>query len=312
LLAFIGYRTAASASFFGLKTVDIEGVSRASREEIKQVAMAIAGRTGVWRADLKSLSDEVERLPWVRSAVVTRVLPSGVRVRITERSPVVIARTSAGRLVWVDDEGVVLGAASPAEDQFFVRGLDEDRTEIARQQNAERVRLAMELAREWQSANVSSRVSEVNLGDLKDVRVQLAGRDAHVEVRLGREEFAKRFRQALEVLDAQRETARGPYVTYIDVSQGKRAIVGTGANAQYSPAAESGDGGQSEQSDTSGAADAPALAAREANPARAKSGAATVRKSKTEQRRKQSEGGREKKSTADGRAEPAGRPRRVG
>lgn len=307
VLAFIGYRTAASASFFGLKTVDIDGTSRASREEINEVAKAIAGRTGVWRADLKALSDEVERLPWVRSAVVTRVLPSGVRIRITERSPAVIARTSAGRLLWVDDEGVVLGAATPGEDQFFIRGLDEDRSEPAHQQNGERVRLAMELAREWKSANLSSRVSEVNLGDLRDVRVQLAGRDAHVEVRLGREEFAKRFRQALEVLDAQRETARGPYVTYIDVSQGKRAIVGTGANAQYSPAEQ---GAESENdTNASDGNEAPSLAAGDANAARTQSTA--VKKSKSENRERQTQGGRERKSTADGRAEPASRPRRV-
>ena len=67
------------------------------------------------------------------------------------------------------------------------------------------------------------------------MRVQLAGEDAEVEVRLGREDFAKRFRQALEVLDAQRQTPRGPYIVGVDVSQGKRAVISTGSTAQYSP-----------------------------------------------------------------------------
>lgn len=255
VLGYYGYRTAASAAFFKVKTVDVEGTERASRKEIEEVVQGIAGRTGVWRADLETISEEIERLPWVRSAVVTRVLPSGVRVRVTERAPAVIARTQAGRLVWVDDEGVVLGVASPGEDEFFVRGLDERRVadlpaqqqrpteargalEAIKQQNRERVRLATELAHEWQAANLSRRVSEINLEDLRDVRVQLAGADAHVEVRLGKEDYAKRFRQALEVLDAQRGTARGPFVTYIDVSQGKRAVVGTGTNAHVSAEAE--------------------------------------------------------------------------
>jgi cell division septal protein FtsQ len=181
------------------------------------------------------IARELRGLPWVRDAVVTRVLPDGLRVRVTEREPRVIARTGAGRLVWVDDDGVALGAASPGEPDFFVRGLEEARTDEALKFNRERVRAALELSRDWAAAGLSRRVSEVNLDDLRDVRVQLSGEDAAVEVRLGREDFAKRFRQALEVLDAQRATPRGPYVTYVDVSQGKRAVVGTGSTAQYQP-----------------------------------------------------------------------------
>jgi cell division septal protein FtsQ len=174
----------------------------------------------------------------VRDAVVTRVLPDGLRVRVTEREARVISRTGGGRLVWVDDEGVVLGAAAPGEEDFFIRGIEEGRTPEAAKQNRVRVNAARELAREWAQAGLTKRVSELNLEDLDDVRVQLAGPDAAVEVRLGREDFPKRFRQALEVLDAQRLTPRGPYISYIDVSQGKRAVVGTGATAHYRPEPE--------------------------------------------------------------------------
>ena len=114
-----------------------------------------------------------------------------------------------------------------------MRGLEEARTDEALKANRERVKAALELSSEWERAGLSSRVSEVNLEDQRDVRVQLAGDDSGVEVRLGREDFAKRFRQALEVLDAQRQTPRGPFVTYVDVSQGKRAIIGTGTNARF-------------------------------------------------------------------------------
>ncbi|HKN82240.1 MAG TPA: cell division protein FtsQ/DivIB, partial [Pyrinomonadaceae bacterium] len=73
---------------------------------------------------------------------------------------------------------------------------------------------------------LSERVSEVNLLDLHDVRVQLAGDDSQIEVRLGAEDQSARLSKALTVLDAQRKTARGPLISYIDLSQGKRAIVG--------------------------------------------------------------------------------------
>jgi cell division protein FtsQ len=235
LLAYLGYRTAVSASFFRVRAVDVAGATRASREDIRAAVLRLSN-AGAWQADLEVIANELKTLPWVRDAVVTRVLPGGLRVRVTEREPRIIARTSAGKLVWVDDDGVSLGAASPGDGDFFVRGVEESRAEDALKQNRERVRAALELSRDWAAAGLARRVSEVNLDDLRDVRVQLSGEDAAVEIRLGREDFVKRFRQALEVLDAQRATPRGPYVTYVDVSQGKRAVVGTGSTAHYQPA----------------------------------------------------------------------------
>jgi cell division septal protein FtsQ len=234
LLVYLGYRTAVSASFFKVKSVDVAGASRASREDIRQAVLRLS-HAGAWQADLDAIAKELRELPWVRDAVVTRVLPDGLRVRVTEREPRVISRTGGGRLVWVDDDGVVLGAASPGDEDFFVRGIEEGRTPEAARHNRERVKVARELSREWAQAGLTKRVSELNLEDLDDVRVQLAGQDAAVEVRLGKEDFGRRFRQALEVLDAQRLTPRGPYVTYVDVSQGKRAVVGTASTAQYRP-----------------------------------------------------------------------------
>src|SRR6185369_8604719 len=87
LIAFVGYRAAASASFFQVRTIETRGAARASVEEIKSAVRHDVSETGVWRADLKELSSHLERLPWVRTAVVTRVLPDGIRVRITEREP---------------------------------------------------------------------------------------------------------------------------------------------------------------------------------------------------------------------------------
>jgi cell division septal protein FtsQ len=272
VLAFVGYRTAVSASFFKVKTVDVEGASRASRDDIRADVLRLSN-AGVWQADLEAIAGELRSVPWVRDAVVSRVLPAGLRVRVTEREPRIIARTSAGRLVWVDDDGVMLGAASPGEQDFFVRGIEESRTDEALKQNRERVRAATELARDWAQAGLARRVSEVNLEDLRDVRVQLAGDDAAVEVRLGHEDFAKRFRQALEVLDAQRQTPRGPFVTYVDVSQGKRAIIGTG-NVAHTRAADGGDAEASERQ----ASDADAHGAGQAARAGAKDGKKTERR----------------------------------
>ena len=95
-----------------------------------------------------------------------------------------------------------------------------------------KLRIANESESFWScSANgsaqgLSERVSEVNLMDIRDVRAQLAGDDSQIEVRLGSQDQGVRLSKALTVLDAQRQTPRGPLISYIDLTQGKRAIVG--------------------------------------------------------------------------------------
>jgi hypothetical protein len=224
LLVFFAYRSAASASFFALKSIDVEGVRRASREEISSVVRRSAGE-GVWRADLDRVATELRTLPWVRDVVVARVLPSGLRVRVIEREPRLVARSSAGKLVWVDDDGVALGAARPDGEEFFVRGIEEERSESALKRNRERVSLALNLAREWRQAGLAHRVSEVNLDDLEDIRVQLAGDDSKVEVRLG--SSPENFRKALVELDAKRHEPFGELIEYVNASKSlKRIIIG--------------------------------------------------------------------------------------
>lgn len=228
LIAFVGYRAAASAGFFQIRNIETRGAARASVDEIKNVVRRDVAETGVWRADLNELSKHLERLPWVRTAIVSRVLPDGVRVRITEREPKAVVRTAAGRFIWVDDDAVYLGEMLPADQMpaFFLRGWNEEESSAAQLENRGRVSKFLELQRDWSAQGISERVSEVNLQDLRDVRLQLAGDDSQIEVRLGSQEQSARLGKALTVLDAQRQTARGPLISYIDLTQGKRAIVG--------------------------------------------------------------------------------------
>lgn len=232
---FLGYRAAASASFFELHTVQVQGAERASATQIEETVKRELIESGVWRADLEELSGKLGHLPWVRSAVVSRVLPDAIRVRIVEREPRGVVRTAAGRFRWVDEDAVLLGEMSSTDQMpaFFLRGLSEEDTDLARKENVERVRKFLELQRDAVAAGFADRISEINLADVRDVRAQLAGNDSQIEVRLGSQDTAKRLQNGLEVLDAQRSGSRGRYISYVDMSQGKRAVVGfvSGAHA---------------------------------------------------------------------------------
>lgn len=253
-LIFVSYRAAAAASFFQLRKVEVQGNSRASSADVHTVVRREVGKTGVWNTDLKELSTRLERLPWIRRATVSRVLPDGIRVRISEREQRVVIRTASGRFIWADDDAVLLGEMLPTDQlpPFFLRGWNEEESELARKENAERVAKLLELQRAWNEAGLSERVSEVNLVDIRDVRAQLAGDDSQIEIRLGSQDLGKRLKDALQALDQQRQTPRGRFISYIDLTQGKWAIIGLMSGAHVVV-------GKNEASPKSSVSETPAL-----------------------------------------------------
>lgn len=242
-LVVMGYRAVAAASMFRADAIDVTGVERASTERINQIVKRKAASANVWQLDLDALSNELGKEPWVRTAIVSRVLPSGLRVRVTEREPRVVVRTSAGQLMWVDEDAVQLARVAPTDDlpPFFLRGYDETLTTSAQTENRRRITEAMKMSHEWRGLGVVERISEVNVDDLRDVRAQLAGRDAEVEVRLGANNYGMRLVKALEVLDEKRDVvreSRGGEIVRLDATlvPKKPIIIGVGNHTNVSEA----------------------------------------------------------------------------
>lgn len=314
VLIFAGYRAAASASFFQARNVDISGASRASTDEIRAIVRRGVAQTGVWRADLDAISRELKSVAWVREAVVSRVLPDGLRVRVTEREPRAIIRTAAGKFLWVDDEAFSLGAASPT-DQIFMRGWDEEGTAGERALNRERVKKFLEMTRDWETKGLSRRISEVNLNDLDDVRVQLTGDDSQIEIQLGKEDFGNRLKFALDELDRQRNTPIGPYILHINVAQGiekgNHVTIGVSPNAPNFSGADRDTGGPEVESAKVTARETvkPPVESR-----KAKEKVEKVARKDDEQARKKNQTRKEKdkKEKASPEAKTESRPRRVG
>jgi POTRA domain, FtsQ-type len=229
VLVFAGYRAAASASFFQIHTIDVSGASKTSPDQVKAIVRRLGGSTGVWRANLDQMSKELGQLTWVRSAVVSRVLPDGVRVRITERIPRAVVHLATGRFIWVDEDAAALGEVQPSDriPDFFLRGWNEGESADVRSENRERVQRFLEIERDFSGGGFSNRISEVDLADLSDVRTQLSGDDADIAVRLGKEDFANHLRGALKRLDEAKSEDTGLRIIYVDNSLGTRVTLGT-------------------------------------------------------------------------------------
>lgn len=316
VLLFAGYRAAASASFFQARTVDLNPTARANADEITRVVRHAAAQTGVWQVDLSALSAELERVPWVRRAVVSRVLPDGLRVRVTERTPLAVVRTANGKFIWVDEEAVTLNVMSPTDTMpaFFIRGWDEAESDAARAANRERIQKYLELARDWEAAGLSERISEVDLADLQDVRVQLAGDDSQIEVRfLGQKNISNHLRLALDKLDAHRNTPCGPFITYLMVKPNSSVLIGT---APGMPLCGGGSSAPAPSETEAERAKSSAPAAEPSKPAsrnkETKNNPARKDKKDKEDKEERAKKERNKKEEAKNKTKGDTRPRRVG
>jgi cell division septal protein FtsQ len=201
ILALMGYRTATASTFFDVKTIDVRGLNRASKDDIEKIVSRQTEKSGVWNADLNVIKTDVERLTFVKSAVVSRVLPDGLRVSVRERVPRAIVRMKAGDF-WADEESVILGAVGKDEARppFVLRGWDESKTDKAAKDNQERVKIYLKMLSEWQEFELARRVSSVNLADLQDPQAIIQDSGQSVTISLGKENFAKRLQKALEVV----------------------------------------------------------------------------------------------------------------
>lgn len=200
-LLLMGYRTVTASSFFDAKTIEVRGTDRVSRDEVEKIVRSQSERNGVWNSNLEAIRAEVEKLAYVKTVVVSRVLPNTIEVRVDERIPRAVVRLSSGDF-WVDDDAQILGRVGKDETHtdFILRGWDETKTDKAQKDNQDRVKLFRKMQDDFQKTDVTGKVTSVILNDTQDPQATIEDSGKTVSVFLGKEEYGKRLQRALDVV----------------------------------------------------------------------------------------------------------------
>jgi len=204
----LGYRTVTASEFFAIKDVDVTGVSRASTEDVRRIVAGQAGKTGVWNSDIADLRQKIEQLPFVKFAAVSRVLPNGIKVVITERVPIGIVKISSGNFL-IDADGQLL--ASPKNDDaglITINGWDDSKTERAIRDNTARIKLFQKMIADWGELGLAKRVKDVNLSDLQEPQATVEDSGSRIAVTLARDDLSKSLRSALEAVAGKGERVK--------------------------------------------------------------------------------------------------------
>ena len=193
-----GVRWLTRSPRFAVEAVEVTGQSRLTREEVAAAAAIVPG-ANIFTLDTRAVAARVQALPAVRRVDVIRALPRGVTLVVEERRPFTLV--NVGRLHWVDEGGVDLGAAprAVAVDAPVLSGLAADELgtpEAPASQRAARGLALLRLLLRSEGA-LRARISEIDVGRAEGpVLYTLEG----VEVRLGDEEWDARLGRLQGVL----------------------------------------------------------------------------------------------------------------
>ena len=220
-LLFLGYRTVTASTFFDVKTIDVRGINRVSKDDIEKIVSRETDKSGVWNADLVTIREDIEKITQIKSAIVSRVLPDGLRVNLIEREPRAVVRLERGDL-WADDGAVLFDLVGKNDERppFVMKGWDESKTDKATKDNQERVKIYLKMLDEWQEFELAKRVSIVNLSDLQSPQVTVQDSGETVKLELSKDNFAKRLQKSLEII-----AGRGKEIESVSLN-GQKEVLG--------------------------------------------------------------------------------------
>jgi len=198
---------------FAITEVAVVGASRLTPEELV-AASGIGPDTNLFRLDRSAVVARLEALPLVRRAELVRRFPNRVTLAVEERRPFTLAH--AGRLHWIDEQGVSLGAETRvvAPEAPVITGLSAADLAAGSGTPTPRVALGISLLRVLLRSETAllRQISEIDVSRPDGpVLYTVEG----VEVRLGAEDWEARLGRLQGVLAQVR--AGGESVSAIDL-----------------------------------------------------------------------------------------------
>ena len=212
--------------------IELNGNHIVSREAVLQQFVSDRNRS-VLRAPLDVRRGAIEQIPWVESASVQRILPNGIRVELTERTPIAFLR-NGNELALIDGHGVILDRPRDEDLHFpIVTGVSED---LSREQREKRMQIYQEFMKDVELVRPASsdHVSEADLSNPKDLRVVMTGlansndRQA-VTIHFGSGDFTGKYKMLVD--NFSQWQANAGRVQSIDLQYSRQVVVNPDTSA---------------------------------------------------------------------------------
>jgi cell division protein FtsQ len=220
--------------------IEVAGNHYVSRQAVLDRFTPDIGKS-VLQVSLDGRRKQLEAIPWVSRAAVSRIWPNQIRVELAERTPIAYLRNGTD-LSLIDAHGVILDRPVEANFQFpVVSGIVDA---MAASDRELRMGLYAELLRDFDQVRpgASDHVSEVDVSDAEDLRATLAGVNemgiagvddqGPVLVHFGGKDFDAKFRVFVENIAQWRATVGR--VESVDLRFSRQVVVNPETNVRAS------------------------------------------------------------------------------
>jgi cell division septal protein FtsQ len=207
--------------------VVLSGNQFVTREEaLNALGLPPAGKLAqgmnIFKISMEEKRKQLEAIPWVLTATLTRSYPNRLAVHLVERTPVAFVNVD-GRVKLVDGEGVLLEKPERASFNFPVlTGLE---AASDRGERAARLSLFDTFLREVapEASAAGWMISEVDLADADNLKSMVVQGGDTVQLHFGHGSFGDRFRNFLTLLPELRKTHHR--IDAIDLRYGNQVVV---------------------------------------------------------------------------------------
>lgn len=93
-------------SGFAIKNVTINGQKYTSSQSIAKILKIKAGMP-IYAISLSDYKAKIESLPWVKEAIIERVLPNNIHISVIERRPIALGQKER-KLYIIDEDGEII------------------------------------------------------------------------------------------------------------------------------------------------------------------------------------------------------------
>jgi cell division protein FtsQ len=213
-------------ALFSVERIEVIGRERLSAEAIVRASGITRGQS-LWTLDARRAVAGVEALSLVRHVELIRAFPNRVTLLVEERRPFTLVQ-AAGKLVWVDEQGVAVAAeARPVSvDAPVISGLSPADLAPSGRVPSDRIATGLSLIRMLMRAQ-SSLLREISEVDVSRPEGPVLYMVDGVEVRLGRDDWEGRLGRLQRVAAQLRATNQS--VTSIDLRFRDQVVLRTAA-----------------------------------------------------------------------------------
>ncbi len=207
------------------ENIQILGNAQVTQPELLGVFGGDMGRN-VFFIPLRERQADLERLPWVETATVMRLLPDQLRVAVVERTPVAFVRNGS-EIGLVDRTGVLL-AMDPktiATKHYSFPVVTGIMAEDPLSTRAARMRIYLRFVSELDGGGekLTNQLSEVDLSDPEDVRAMVPSGGSELLLHLGDQDFLARWRNYRQHLAEWK--AQYPRLASVDLRYERQVVL---------------------------------------------------------------------------------------